>query len=230
MEDSVLPTEEYENVKKFYKLLNLSKLGEPNQIYNFQDIIILCEIFEQRASLLQKIFKYNPRNVTVLAASQVVFTETKVNERTLIGGFTCVNTRLAFDTDVLLNDNNQEKVLFDIDIDGKKQTKRVSCKTLKMDENNQYGMTMTKPLPYRCIKKQDTVPSLTEFNRILDKISHEDKISHLFTVDIKFHNINEKTLLFNEIYPPIFEKNKKVDPYERSTLQLFSIAVRNEEK
>ena len=99
-----------------------------------------------------------------------------------------------------------------------------------MDENNQYGMTMTKPLPYGCIKKQDTVPSLTEFNRILDKISHEDKISHLFTVDIKFHNINEKTLLFNEIYPPIFEKNKKVDPYERSTLQLFSVAVRNEEK
>ena len=131
---------------------------------------------------------------------------------------------------MLLNDNNQEKVLFDICIDGKKQTKRVSCKTLGMDENNQYGMTMTKPLPYGCIKKQDTVPSLTEFNRILDKISHEDKISHLFTVDIKFHNINEKTLLFNEIYPPIFEKNKKVDPYERSTLQLFSIAVRNEEK
>ena len=79
MEDSVLPTEEYENVKKFYKLLSLSNLGEPNQIYNFQDTIILCEIFEQRASLLQKIFKYNPRNVTVLAASQVVFTETKVN-------------------------------------------------------------------------------------------------------------------------------------------------------
>ena len=77
-------------------------------------------------------------------------------ERTLIGGFTCVNTRLAFDTDVLLNDNNQEKVLFDIDIDGKKQTKRVSCKILKMDENNQYGMTLTKPLPYGCIKKQDT--------------------------------------------------------------------------
>ena len=78
-----------------------------------------------------------------------------------------------------------------------------------MDENNQYGQAMTKPLPYSCIKKQEHPPSLTEFNRILDKISHEDNIGHLFIVDIKFHNINPKTLLFNEIYSPIFEKKLK---------------------
>ena len=79
-------------------------------------------------------------------------------------------------------------------------------------------------------QKKDKVPTLTKFNRILDTISHEDKIGHLFTVGIKFHDINEKTLLFNEFQPPIFEKNKKIDPYERSTLQLLSIAVRNEKK
>ena len=74
------------------------------------------------------------------------------------------------------------------------------------------------------------MPILTEFNRILDTISHEDKIGDLFTLGINFHNINEKTLLFNEFQPPIFEENKKIDPYERSTLQLLSIAVRNEKK
>ena len=47
MKDSVLSTEEYENVKKFDTILKLSNLGELNQIYNFQDTIILCEIFEQ---------------------------------------------------------------------------------------------------------------------------------------------------------------------------------------
>ena len=31
---------------------------------------------------------------------------------------------------------------------------------------------MAKPLPYGCVKKRNAVPSLTEFNRILDKISH----------------------------------------------------------
>ena len=53
--------EEYENVKKFYNLLKLSNLGKLNQIYNFQDTIILCEIFEQRADLFKEIFKFNPR-------------------------------------------------------------------------------------------------------------------------------------------------------------------------
>ena len=99
-----------------------------------------------------------------------------------------------------------------------------------MDENNQYGQAMTKPLPYGCIKKEDKVPTMTEFNKILDCISHDNKIGDLFTVDITFHNINEKTLLFNEIYPPIFQKNKKIDPYERSTLQLTSVMIRDEEK
>ena len=56
-----MSNEEYENVKNFYKTLKLQNLGELNKIYNFQDTIILCEIFEQCSSLLQKIFKYNPR-------------------------------------------------------------------------------------------------------------------------------------------------------------------------
>ena len=83
----------------------------------------------------------------------------RVFERTLIGGFSCVNTRLAFDTEILIDDNKNEKVLFDLHIDGKKQTKRISTKILKMDENNQCGQAMTKPLPYGCIKRQDHTPS-----------------------------------------------------------------------
>ena len=117
-----------------------------------------------------------------------------------------------------------------MNIAGKKQLKRFSSKILKMDENNQYGQVMTKPLHYDCIKKEDKVPTMTEFNKILDCISHNDKIGHLFTVDIEFHKINEKTLLFNEIYPRIFQKNKKTDPFTRSTLQLMSVLVRDDEK
>ena len=37
-------------------------------------------------------------------------------------------------------------------------------------------------------------------------------------------------MLFNEIYPPIFEKNKKVDPYQRSSLQTMSIVVKKDDK
>ena len=99
-----------------------------------------------------------------------------------------------------------------------------------MDENSQYGQAMTKPLPYGCIKKQNHPLSLLEFNKILDKISHDHKIGHLFIVDIKFHNKNPKALVFNGIYPSIFETNKKMERFKRSTLQLMSIRVRDEEK
>ena len=128
----------------------------------------------------------------------------------MIGGFSCVNTRLAFDTNVLLNNREKDKVLVELDIDGKNQIKRFSSKILRMDENNQYRMAMKKPLPYGCIKKQDKVPTLTEFNKILDSLSPDDNIGDLFTVDIKFHYVNEKTLFFNELYPPIFEKTRKL--------------------
>ena len=45
-----------------------------------------------------------------------------------------------------------------------------------MDENNQYGMAMTKPLLYDCIKKKDNRPTMTEFNQILNNLSHEDSV------------------------------------------------------
>ena len=42
-----------------------------------------------------------------------------------------------------------------------------------MDENNQYGNAMTKPLSYGCIKKLKKTPSLCEYNIILSSLSHK---------------------------------------------------------
>ena len=46
LKDDVITREEYENVKKIYQAMKLKDLSERNKIYNFQDTIILCEIFE----------------------------------------------------------------------------------------------------------------------------------------------------------------------------------------
>ena len=47
------------------------------------------------------------------------------------------------------------KIKFD---DQKKhERKRVMTKILKLDENNQYGYSMTKPLPTGCIKENKNV-------------------------------------------------------------------------
>ena len=48
-------------LKIFFNILKLQTLGDLNRIYNFQDTAILCEIFESRSTLLQKLFKYNPK-------------------------------------------------------------------------------------------------------------------------------------------------------------------------
>ena len=37
-------------------------------------------------------------------------------------------------------------------------------------------------------------------------------------------------MLFNEIYPPVFEKNKKIERYERSCLQLMNLFQRSDER
>ena len=60
---------------------------------------------------------------------------------------------------------------------------------------------------------------------MLENVSLEDKLGHLFVADIYFVDINKKTLLFNDIYPSIFEKHKKIDPYERSCTQIMSRAT-----
>ena len=119
MKDSFLSDEEYENVKKFYKTLKLQNLGELNQIYNFQDNIVLCELFERRSTIFEEMFKFNPRKCNSASsfsgcahrdknkcciALQRDAGHVRVFEKSLIGGFSYVNTRLAFDTEILQSD------------------------------------------------------------------------------------------------------------------------------
>ena len=99
-----------------------------------------------------------------------------------------------------------------------------------MDKNNQYGNAMTKQLPYDCIKKASKVPSLLEFNIILDRISDTEEFGHLFILNIKFHDKNETAMLFDKISTPIFEKNKVIQTQQRSVLQLMSVINRDEKK
>ena len=61
LKNEIIDDESHENVKRFWKLFRLKNLLELNDIYNFQDTIILCEIFENRAREMMRKFSYNPR-------------------------------------------------------------------------------------------------------------------------------------------------------------------------
>ena len=95
--------------------------------------------------LLEKLFKFNPRKCNSASSFSgcaqrnkskcniVLPTNTnkiKVFENTLIGGYSCVNTRVAFDTELFLKNKQDEKVLFETVDD---EVQRFSSKIIKMD-------------------------------------------------------------------------------------------------
>ena len=84
---------------------------------------------------------------------------------------------------------------------------------------------MTKPMPTGCIKQQNSPPSWLEFNLLIETFSLDDKIGHLFLVDIEFDekNATEKQFLYNEIFPPVIEKDKTIEANERSIYQLLEL-------
>ena len=82
---------------------------------------------------------------------------------------------------------------------------------------------------YSCIKKQQQQqqqkPVLLKFNKILDKISHDEKLGHLFVVDITFYK-----KILRLYYSMKFTRQSLKKPFERSTLQLMTVLNRNKEK
>ena len=120
LKNEIIDAESYESVKKLWKLMRLNKLSELNDIYNFQDTVILCKIFENRAIEMMQKFPYNSRKCTSASSlsgcihrflsKAIVALPTRAEvvdlfEQALIGGFSCVNTRLDFDSKLLLPKN-----------------------------------------------------------------------------------------------------------------------------
>ena len=236
----------------------MRNLGDLNDLYNAQDVILLTEIIESRFQAMQDTYGFNPRKCNsassmsscieremskIILALPTKYEHVEIFKETVIGGFSCVNTRLAFDSQILLpnlldkndlennlmNKDFNYKVVYNLKLDKEKVKKRVITKILKPDENNQYGNGMTKPLPTGCIKDNSYI-SWQTFNFLLESVSFEDKIGHLYIVDIEFDykNATEKEFANNEIYPPIIEKQKQIDPCERSVLEMLEQFVRSD--
>ena len=139
-----------------------------------------------------------------------------------------MNNWLAFNSEIFLcntkkkDDNYRKdykfKVVYHIKLDNEKpQPKRVITKILKLNEKNQYGFGMTKPLSTGCIKADSDI-SLKKLNDLIRKLDIDLPIGHLHVVDIEFDHkkSTENQITYNEIYPSIIEKQKVIDPCERS--------------
>ena len=63
---SAVNDEDYENSKYFYKTLNMRHLGDLNDLYNTEDVILLTEIIESRFQAIQDTYGFNPRKCILL--------------------------------------------------------------------------------------------------------------------------------------------------------------------
>ena len=251
----------YQNAKTLFLTLKMRDLSDLNDLYNAQDVIILLEIIENRFQQIQDMTDYNPRIINsasklsgciqrekskCIIALPTDNVQMEIFEKTVCGGYSSVNNRLSFDTELLMPNLSKADYAIDPSLfkrDDLKlgymlklnnyssyQRKRVITKIVKFDENNQYGYAMTRPMPTGCIK-QNTVPSWVTFNLLIEKVSFEDKIGHLFVVDIEFdfEKASLRQLTYNEIFPPIIEKKKIMEANERSLFQLLELFSKNEQ-
>ena len=251
----------YQNAKTLFLTLKMRDLSDLNDLYNAQDVIILLEIIENRFQQIQDMTDYNPRIINsasklsgciqrekskCIIALPTDNIQMEIFEKTICGGYSSVNNRLSFDTELLMpnfskaeyekdptlfkRDDLKLGYMLKLNNYSSYERKRVITKIVKFDENNQYGFAMTRPMPTGCIK-QNASPSWVTFNLLIEKVSLEDKIGHLFVVDIEFdfENASTRQLTYNEIFPPIIEKKKIMEANERSLFQLLELFSKNEQ-
>ena len=212
LKEKSISDDEYDNSKKFYTLLKMRDLSDLNNLYNAQGVILLLEIMENRFQEMYNKTMHNRRKcnsagklsgcvqrkrLKVTLALPTNISIMKIFEKTLIGGLS-FNTefvmpnltkidykKMNIDGSFRAYKSDDLKVIYRIMLDDKRYHKRrIISKILKMDENNQYGFAMTKPMPTGCIKEHPA-PSWLKFNLLLKTVDLDDKIGHPFVMDIE---------------------------------------------
>ena len=126
MKLSAVDDESYENSKYLYQSLKMRNLGDLNDLYSTQDFILLTENIQSRYRAIQNTYGFNPRKCNsassmsgcieremskVISMLPTKYEHVEIFEQTVIGGFSSANTRLAFDSQILLpNLTNQKKL------------------------------------------------------------------------------------------------------------------------
>ena len=125
MRQKAVRDSDYESSLFLYRTLKMLILRDMNDLCNVQDVILLCEIAENRFQFTHDQYSFNPRKCNsastlsdciereisrVIIALPTSNEAVNIFEQTISGGFSSVNTRLTFDTEILLpNLINQEK-------------------------------------------------------------------------------------------------------------------------
>ena len=61
LKQSVVNDKDYEHSKYLYQILKMRNLGDLNDLYKAQDVILLTEIIESRFQAMENTYGFNPR-------------------------------------------------------------------------------------------------------------------------------------------------------------------------
>ena len=117
MRQKAVRDSDYESSLFLYRTLKMLILRDMNDLCNVQDVSLLCEIAENRFQFMHDQYSFNPRKCNsastlsdciereisrVIIALPTSNEAVNIFEQTISGGFSSVNTRLTFDTEILL--------------------------------------------------------------------------------------------------------------------------------
>ena len=104
----------------------------------------------------------------------------------------------------------------------KSSKRRIFPKIFKLDENNQYGFAMRKPLPIGIFKKEEHV-YIEILNDSIGNFDPNAKTGEIFVLDVEFNGYDDPSKkMYIEVYPCIFQPKSKVSVDRRSVYQLLS--------
>ena len=88
--------------------------------------------------------------------------------------------------------NSCNKPIYSLRLDGQTEVKkrRVFSEIFRLDENNQYGFAMMKPIPIGIFKKEPSL-SMDILNKSIGHFDPSAKIGEMFVVDIEFDTYDD---------------------------------------
>ena len=130
----------------------MQNVGNMNDLYNAQDVILLCKIAENRFQFIHDQYGFNPRKCNsastlsscieremsrVIIALPTSIKAVGIFEQTITGIFSLVNTRLVFYSEILLPNlisNNEERKTDEI----QKDYNYKICYNVKLNNEKEY--------------------------------------------------------------------------------------------
>ena len=124
LKQKAISDSDYKSSFFLYRTLKMQNLGDINDLYNAQNVILLYQITGNRFQFMHDQYGFNPRKCNsastlsgcieremlhVIIALPTSNEAVDIFEQTITGGFSSVNTKLAFNTEILLPDLINEK-------------------------------------------------------------------------------------------------------------------------